>query len=235
MMMHLETNLELDLWTALAEAAITPEKADLSGLWQLAEAAISRVPESLRLGVAGDVVLKMGEVYAARSNSLLAEWDRTWNGASTSMTVEGLAELLLRQSMHIDFSDLIEVPDYKYNRVDQSELKGNGTSIAVPVAKAELQDAFDSEIELVEAKAQEESAAMASSEEEDVEGWARAIAQWMHRRGNLEAISLVQLQQELRMPMIEVWLGVLLSQNQPYEWEQRGELYSLQGIWLRQK
>lgn len=38
------------------------------------------------------------------------------------------------------------------------------------------------------------------------------------------AVSLSKLQQALGIPLIEVWLGLLLS-NQQYKWEQQGEFY----------
>lgn len=94
--MHLELSPEANLWKALAEAANTPEKANLSRLWQLAEAAIAQVPISLRLQVAGKAILQLAEVYAARANLLLTEWDQTHNRTSPPLTVEGLAELLIR-------------------------------------------------------------------------------------------------------------------------------------------
>lgn len=37
------------------------------------------------------------------------------------------------------------------------------------------------------------------------------------------------------MPMVEVWMGLLLSQEQQFELEQRGEFYSLQGTWLMKR
>ena len=72
-------------------------------------------------------------------------------------------------------------------------------------------------------------------EVEDVAGWAREIAQWMQQRENAKAISLTQLQQGLGMPMVEVWMGLLLSQEQHYQLEQRGGFYDLKGIWHRQR
>ena len=93
-------------------------------------------------------------------------------------------------------------------------------------------DAFDSEIELVDAAAQGTLKAVAVAEEEDVVGWAEAITQWMEQNGNIESISLIQLQQKLRMPMIEVWLGLLLYQEHPFQLEQCDELYSVDGVWV---
>jgi len=46
-----------------------------------------------------------------------------------------------------------------------------------------------------------------------------------------EAVLLVQLQQVLEMPLMEVWLGLLLSQQ--FRLEQQGEFYNASGIWLQ--
>jgi hypothetical protein len=43
--------------------------------------------------------------------------------------------------------------------------------------------------------------------------WASAIAQWLKPRQSSEPVSLLQLQQRLGLPMVEVWLGLLLSRN----------------------
>lgn len=38
-------------------------------------------------------------------------------------------------------------------------------------------------------------------------------------------VSLIQLQQALEMPSIEVWLGLLLGEQEPYEWKTGGDFY----------
>lgn len=50
-----------------------------------------------------------------------------------------------------------------------------------------------------------------------------------------EAVSLIQLQQALGMPLVEVWLGLLLADQGQYLLEQRGDFYSLPGIWVRNR
>ncbi|MDB9317134.1 MULTISPECIES: hypothetical protein [Cyanophyceae] len=42
-------------------------------------------------------------------------------------------------------------------------------------------------------------------------------------------ISLTKLQRMLRMPMVEVWLGLLLG---GFVLEQRGDFYHSQNIWI---
>lgn len=48
-----------------------------------------------------------------------------------------------------------------------------------------------------------------------------------------EAFSLVLLQRALGMPLIEIWLGLLLGEQEQYQWEQHGDFYSeAEEIWL---
>jgi len=73
---------------------------------------------------------------------------------------------------------------------------------------------------------------MAVAHDEDVVGWASMSVQWLELRQRSEPISLIQLQQELGIPLVEVWLGLLLSRGQQYRFQQRGEFYDIDGIWL---
>ncbi len=133
--------------------------------------------------------------------------------------------------MTLDLSELME-PSVPKQRQRQP-LASSVDFVAGPVDKPALLEAFDSEIELVEAQAQAQSRAMAVAHDEDVSAWASAIARWMEQRDNAEAISLVQLQQELRIPMVEVWLGLLLSDKHSFLLEQRSEFYTLEGVWVK--
>lgn len=108
----------------------------------------------------------------------------------------------------------------------------SGASIAGPVDKAALLEAFDSEIEAVEAEAQRQSSAFNTAHEEDISGWAAAIARWFAQRAPAEPVSLLQLQEHLGLPMVEVWMGLLLPPQQ-YEWEQKGEFYSQGSLWVK--
>jgi hypothetical protein len=52
----------------------------------------------------------------------------------------------------------------------------------------------------------------------------------------LDAVSLTKLQQALEMPLVNVWLGLLLSPVHQYNWETNGGFYSDAGeIVLRHK
>ncbi|OUL28588.1 hypothetical protein BV375_17845 [Nostoc sp. 106C] len=66
--------------------------------------------------------------------------------------------------------------------------------------------------------------------DEDVQEWENAIAYYL---GNIQdEISLPQLQRALKMPLVEVWLGLLLG---GFTLEQRGDFYDSHKIWVNKK
>ncbi|GAA6616302.1 hypothetical protein [Scytonema sp. NUACC26] len=64
--------------------------------------------------------------------------------------------------------------------------------------------------------------------EEKVEEWIEAIARHLKQLKG-QSIRLLDLQKALKIPLIEVWLGLLLG---GYTLEQRGEFYKTQDVWI---
>jgi hypothetical protein len=62
---------------------------------------------------------------------------------------------------------------------------------------------------------------------ENVEEWSKAIDHYLQRFGS--TIRLPDLQQALKMPIVELWLGLLLG---GYPLEQQGEFYNRQTLWI---
>ncbi|MEH2092317.1 hypothetical protein [Nostoc sp.] len=112
---------------------------------------------------------------------------------------------LVRTTMHLDLDDLIEPqtpqtfkPHGPHQFSSPTEL---GDSLAAPVEKANVLAMLD------EVTTLEDVRNLAS--DEDVEKWQSAIAKYLiNVKGE---ISLTQLQGGLKMPMVEVWLGLLLG------------------------
>ncbi|CAA9329506.1 hypothetical protein AVDCRST_MAG94-1823 [uncultured Leptolyngbya sp.] len=225
------TQLELSLWDNLEQASATPETADLAHLWQELEEAIGPLPHEQRLQTAGKAIAKIVEVFASRSDLILSAWEEARNDQGPAVDKDALSGLV-RQTMSLDLSELMEeqVAEHRQRRPHAP----SADSVAGPVDKAALLEAFESEIELVEAQARAQSAAMAVAHDEDIPGWASVITQWLELRQSAEPVSLVQLQQGVGMPLVEVWLGLLLFQQQ-YEWEQQGGFYDTDGLYLKYK
>ncbi len=71
------------------------------------------------LKVGGEAIVQLADVYASRANALLDAWERSQSSLGPVLSPQGLADLLIRQSMRVDLSDLIQVPDYKYVRSER--------------------------------------------------------------------------------------------------------------------
>jgi hypothetical protein len=224
------TQLQLNLWQDLKAAEQAPEQCDLTQLCSGLEDAISTVPLAQQLQMAATAFAQIAEIFVLRAEVLLTDWEQAHSNEGPALEDDDLTELM-RQSMSLELDELIAEPE-PYTRQQQATGSDSRDSVAGEVDKAVFLEAFSSEIELMETQAQAVSGAIAVTEAEDVAGWAAVITQWMEQNGNIEAISLIQLQQKLGMPLIEVWLGLLLSQEHPFQLEQCVELYSLDGIWV---
>jgi len=182
------------------------------------------------LHTAGKAIEQIATVFALRSDLILSAWEEAHNDEGPVVAEEAIVGLV-RQTMNLDLPDLVEetVPEQRQRQSRTPSVD----SVVGSVDKAALLEAFDSETEVVEAQARAQSAAMAVAHDEDVVGWASMIVQWLELRQSSEPVSLVQLQQGLGMPLVEVWLGLLLSQEPQYQFEQRAKVYDADGIWLQ--
>jgi len=50
---------------------------------------------------------------------------------------------------------------------------------------------------------------MTVAHDEDVVAWAGVIAKWLANQSTAGPVSLIEVQQELKMPLIEIWVGLL--------------------------
>jgi hypothetical protein len=218
--------LELNLWNNLEAAAAQPLAANMNDLWQELEAAIAPVPQQLKLQIAAQAILRIAQIHASRAQRLLDDWEEIKEYDDEPVLNEDMLAGMLRQTMVLDLDALLEPPPY-YPRSSTS----NPKSVAGVVDKVAMLEVLDQMAVLQSEQAQDPTQVAHS---EDISAWAGAISQWMkHITSTGEAITLIGLQQLLEIPLIEVWLGLLLSVEHQYEWEQRGDFYEPQTLWLR--
>ncbi len=181
-------------------------------LWHSLEDAIAHQGSNEQLLVAGDAIAQIVQVYVKRANSILDSLEAT-DSSEGPVLDEDFLSGLMRQSMSIDLSDLME--EFAFDEVESSPLS------------------FGSQVALIDRKearaiARQERARMRKAlkelaEKENIPKWQQALASWIgQHRG--EKISLLQLQQALGMPLVEVWLGLLHSPI-PYQWDGQEEFY----------
>ncbi len=119
---------------------------------------------------------------------------------------------LMRQSMSLDLSDLME--EFNFESESSPALVGSVVSVkSRKEAKAIAR----------KARAAMRKALKGLAEQENIPKWQQAIALWIGQHQG-EKVSLQQLQQFLGMPLVEVWLGLLHSPT-PYQWDGQGEFY----------
>ncbi len=212
------TQLELDLWGNLKSALNQPEVAKFSQLWQDLESAIAPLENNQQLHVAAEAISQIVEVYVKRANGILDSLEVTDNSYGPVLDDDFLFGLM-RQSMLIDLSDLME--EFAF---DTEPNPSSGSVVSVI-------DRTEARALARKVRAQMKKALKGLAEQEDIPKWQNAIALWMKQHQGTK-ISLWQLQQALRMPLVEVWLGLLHS-PQPYQWEGQGEFYrDARDIWL---
>lgn len=213
---------ETDLWQELNDAVVAPQLANLKRLCELLDWAIAQMPDDQQLGLAGRAIGQMVEIYALRFNRLMGSWEATDTVSDEALPVLDLEalEVWIRQSMSVDLDALIEQPTSSRNR-DRQTLAPTDSVLGIVSPDAVLQ--------MVEQIEEEEQSQMIRqlAGEEDPTQWSAAIVQWFKAHAVQKSVRLVDFYQELGMPLVEVWIGLLLG---GFELEQHGEFYEFSGI-----
>jgi hypothetical protein len=221
--------LELDLWQSLETASRFPETADLRSLCDALEQTISDQSLAEQLSVAGDVLVQLSEVHAARANLLISRWEHRHNPTEPVVNLEECVDLFV-QSLSLDVTDLFEEPEpvqYPANRKKKLSAQADGSVVGEVDKDALLSwvDQMAAEQPLDELHMAEQIRDLAHGE--NVEEWSRAIMNYLDQIKS--PIQLLKLQQGLKMPIVEVWLGLLLGN---FSLMQRGDFYNNQSIWV---
>jgi hypothetical protein len=220
---------ELDLWQSLETASKFPEMADLLKLLEALERTISKQPLIQQLHIAGDALVQLSRVCAARAELMVNQWEHQYNPTEPVVDLEGCVELFV-QSLSLDVAEFFSEPDSVQYPDSRKKKLGNSTdsSTVGEVDKAALLNMVErllSEQTPTETELADQIINLAH--EENVEEWTIAIAQ--HMAHIKTTIRLSELQRALNMPLVEVWLGLLLG---GFTLEQRGDFYESQDIWV---
>lgn len=227
--------LELQLWDTLNDATSAPLDADLQQLWVELDTVVAPLNTQEQLRVVADAITLIAQLVCDRSLLTFEELQAAFSDDGSVMA-ESAFDRYVRQSMEVDFEQFIEpLPSLPRKPPERHphQLSDDGSSVAFPVDKEALIQAL-SEIEQTEDLDDEalKEQALAVAHDEDVSVWSQAISSVMQRYSYNRAVSLQRLEQILGMSLVEVWLGLLLS-NQQYKWEQQGDFYSkAKDFWL---
>ena len=209
--------LELNLEVAFEEAAEVPENADVLSLWQQFEGELAGLGQRDRLRVAGDILVQLAGLCEAKADLLWEDWQDAHNAEGPVMDGDWL-QGLTRQTQELDFSDLVNRSYQTDGRPNED--KADEDSVAGDVTKLSVLDMIDA-LEDADLKSQ----ALAVSHAENVSDWVQALADKQAESPQ----RLVDIQQQLQMPLIEVWIAALLG---GFPLEQRGSFYQTQEVWV---
>jgi len=214
---------ETGLWQELNDALTTPQLANWKRLCELLDWVIDQLPADRQLEMAGRAIAQMAEIYVLRFDVLMGSWEEVNTASDEVLPVLDLEELeaWVRQSMSVDLDTLIEQPMSSRNRERQTV---NPTDSVLGIVPA---DAILQMVELIEEEQSQMIRQLAG--EEDPTRWSAAIAHWLKAHAAEKSVRLVDFYQELEIPLVEVWIGLLLG---GFELEQQGQFYELSGIWV---
>ncbi|WP_193200910.1 hypothetical protein [Nostoc sp. MG11] len=213
---------QLTIWDVLDEMSEAPATSSLTPVWECLDAELENLPLEAQLSTAALAFSQIADILKSRAEVLLQD-TRDHNSPLGPIVSTGIFAGLVRTTMQLDLDDLIEpaIPQtfkpHRPHRFDNTGEEHN--SIAAPIEKTKVLMMLEEVITL------EDVRNLAS--DEDVQKWQQAIAGYLVRVN--DAISLVQLQAALNMPLIELWLGLLLG---GFTLEQRGEFYAGHDIWI---
>ena len=210
--------LELNLEFAFEEAAEVPETADVLSLWAQFEGELSGLGQRDRLRVAGDVLVQLAGLCEAKADVLWEDWQDAHNADGPVVDGDWL-QGLTRQTQELDFSDLVN-RSYHASSEHPNADKEDEDSVVGDVEKLSVLDMIDA-LDEADLKSQ----ALAVSHAENVSDWVKALA----AKQEDSPQRLVDIQKQLGMPLIEVWIAALLG---GFPLEQRGSFYQTQEVWV---
>ena len=204
------------LTQAIEQAIANPATANLTALLAELECILPSVSEAEQLQVAGDVLAQLIDLYVCRAEQLLDAWEEQYNPNPCEPILSAdLLQEVLRHTMTLNLDEIWVAAAPK-----PQPLQPTDTVVGL-VAQTNLLE-FLNQIHPEQAQ----RSALEVAHEEDITTWVQAIAQWLQQHPRPQ-VSLLELQQSLQMPLIQMWLALLLGE---FTLDQQGDFYELEGI-----
>ena len=211
--------IQLTIWDRLNLATTNLVGADFLGLLTEVDESIEQLPPNDKLAAAGEAIRRLGEIYAERSAMQLCEIEYLFRPEQEPIMSLDAFDRYVRQSMVVDLEQFIEVPE-----LPEYEREYNLTVVREQ-SKAEIL-AEISELEEIDPEVAYQQA-IALAHDEDVSAWGETISARLDEWG--QPISLLELQESIGMPLVQVWLALLLN---GIPLEQRGDFYQTEQVWV---
>ncbi|BAY20044.1 hypothetical protein NIES21_59140 (plasmid) [Anabaenopsis circularis NIES-21] len=215
------TYRQLTIWDVLDEVSSAPPNSSLAPVWECLDTELENLPTEAQLSTAAAAFYQIADILLSRAG-LLLEDVKAQNDTEGPVISTDIFAGLVRTTMQLDLDDLIEEPPPQMFRQHGSHSFTAPTtsidSVAAPVEKQNV-------LTMLEIQTVEDVHRLAG--DENVQKWTEAIAKYLEQTKN--EITLTVLQQKLKMPMVEVWLGLLLGD---FRLEQRGDFYENKNVWV---
>ncbi|MCA6622820.1 MAG: hypothetical protein IM542_09645, partial [Pseudanabaena sp. M165S2SP1A06QC] len=206
----------------LSTARQTPEDANLPMVFKLLDLTLFDLDTRSQLRIAGEAVCQITNLFCDRFSFLFEELhSRAVKGEP--IMADDAFDRYVRQSMVVDFEQFIE-PLQSLPRKIPEQAK-NGNSIVGEIDKEILIQSLEQEKML--SIEEEFEQAISTAHAEDISTWVKAIAHCI--TNNSSPMRLQDLQTALKLPIVEIWLGLLLGD---FKLEQRGGFYNSREIWI---
>jgi hypothetical protein len=214
--------LELDLWNVISSARQSPEEADLLMVFHLLDKTLVDLDTSSQLRISADAVCQITDLFCDRTNLLFAEIQAKATDDGPVMPDDAFNRYV-RRTVVVDLEQFIQPWQSSPKKV--SERQHDNNSIVGDVDKEILLQVLEQE-KLISPEMEYEQA-ISIAHYENVSAWIEEIALGISQ--NSLPIGLIELANILKLPMVEIWLGLLLGD---FKLEQRSKFYDVNGIWI---
>ncbi len=214
---------QLTIWDVLDEISEAPPNSSLAPVWDCLDAELHDLSTEAQLETAGVAFNQIANILKTRALMLLQDV-RSSNSPLGPIVSTDIFAGLVRTTVQLDLDDLIE-PAIPQTFRPHGPHEFSHTAVICEQVVAPVEKANVLAISLESITCVEDVHKLAG--DENVQKWQSAIANYLINVK--DEISLVKLQRVLKMPMVEVWLGLLLG---GFQLEQRGDFYNSQDIWV---
>ncbi|MBF2078990.1 MAG: hypothetical protein IGR76_10845 [Synechococcales cyanobacterium T60_A2020_003] len=217
--------LELPFNIQIQAALTAPKTSSVKSLWASLESQLCQLPDEAQLQTGAQAIAQLATLIEAKATELLGEWEQRYSPVAHEPILDAaLLAGVLRQSMQLNLEDALQPYTPHYSPRERPSLPIQSVVQAMP--KGDLLDLIEEETRAYER-------AIAVAHDEDVSAWVGAIAQYLHRHlGNtVESVRLVDLQQAMNRPLVELWLGLLLG-NIASLYQSADDFYAPSGVYV---
>jgi hypothetical protein len=172
--------------------------------------------------VAGEAIGQIADLFCDRSN-LCFEHLLAYASHGEPVMSDHAFDRYVRQSVVVDFEQFIQ-PLESLPRKSSEKIKDDDSVVGAVDKEVLLQVLEQEDLLSWEDKL---DLALSIAHDEDVSAWIEAIAVCL--KSNDVPMHFIDLQNKLKLPIVEIWLGLLLGD---FKLEQKGSFYDANQIWI---